>query len=147
MGLVNQLANFTPKVASAASTLRDLLSPRNAFIWMPDQQSFFQVVKEALSFSPLPAHFDPHFPSMLQIDAFRLRGVGYALLQCGLRFLCDAETRYAVVELELVALVWASRKCRLYLLGLPHFSLVIGHRPLVPILKDYTLNAIDTLRR
>ena len=32
LGLVNQLAEFTPKIAAAAETLRSLLSPKNEFI-------------------------------------------------------------------------------------------------------------------
>ncbi|XP_068207506.1 uncharacterized protein [Palaemon carinicauda] len=62
-------------------------------------------------------------------DASRLNGIGYALLQdhgnghlrlvqCGSRFLADAETRYATIELEMLAVVWAMSKCRLYLAGL-----------------------------
>ncbi|XP_047501826.1 uncharacterized protein K02A2.6-like [Penaeus chinensis] len=58
----------------------------------------------------------------------------------------DVETRYATIELELVAVVWAMMKCKYYLLGLPHFTLMTDHRPLVPILNSYTLDAIDNPR-
>ncbi|KAK4322626.1 hypothetical protein Pmani_006603 [Petrolisthes manimaculis] len=37
------------------------------------------------------------------------------LVQCGSRFLTDAETRYATIELEMLAVTWAMSKCRLYL--------------------------------
>jgi hypothetical protein len=35
------------------------------------------------------------------------------------------------------------RKCRLYLLGLPTFKLVVDHQALVTILDKYTLDAVD----
>ncbi|XP_064083067.1 uncharacterized protein LOC135199081 [Macrobrachium nipponense] len=66
-------------------------------------------------------------PTILQTDASRLYGIGYALLQdhgeghfrlvqCGSRFLADAETRWATIE------------------------------PLVPILNTYTLDAVENTR-
>lgn len=40
----------------------------------------------------------------------------------------------------------AMKKCRLYLLGLPHFELVIDHKPLVPILNNYTSDVVENAR-
>jgi hypothetical protein len=47
------------------------------------------------------------------------------------------------VELELAAAEWAIRKCKLYLKGLPAFTLVVDHQALVPILNNYTLDAVE----
>ena len=58
----------------------------------------------------------------------------------------DTETRYAVIELELVAVVWALKKCKMYPLGLPHFQLVVDHKPLVSILNDCILDTIENPR-
>ncbi len=76
--------------------------------------------------------------------------MGYALLQrhndvwklvdANSRWCTDTETRYAIVELELAAVEWAMRKCNLYLLGLPTFTLMIDHQALVTILDRYTLD-------
>ncbi|XP_068245429.1 uncharacterized protein [Palaemon carinicauda] len=43
----------------------------------------------------------------------------------------------------MLAVVWAMSKCRLYLAGLQHFTLKTDHRPLIPILNSYTLDAIE----
>ena len=51
-----------------------------------------------------------------------------------------------MVELELLAAVWAVKKCRLYLLGLPKFTLVVDHQPLVSILDKFTLDAVENPR-
>jgi hypothetical protein len=47
------------------------------------------------------------------------------------------------VELKLAAVEWAIRKCRLYLSGLPDFTLVVDQQALVAILDKYTLDAIE----
>ncbi len=46
------------------------------------------------------------------------------------------------MKLELVAVEWAMRKCRLYLLGLPSFQLVVDHQALVTISDKYTLDVM-----
>ena len=62
-------------------------------------------------------------------------------VQYGSRFLADVETRYATIELELVAVVWAITKCQYQLLGLSHFIVVIDNKPLIPIINSYRLDA------
>ena len=157
MGLVNQLTEFTPDISAAAQPLRPLMSPRRAFVWTADHDAAFSQVKKALSRPPQLVMFDPHLPTILQTDASRLHGLGYALLQdqggnqlrlvqCGSRFLSDAETRYATIELEMLAAAWAMHKCSYYLKGLHHFEHVTDHRPLVPILNHYTLDAVENPR-
>ena len=157
MGLVNQLAEFTPDIASTAQPLRPLMSPKRAFTWTADHDEAFRRVKNALVSPPVLASFEPDRPVILQTDASRLNGLGYALLQdhgngnlrlvqCGSRFLTDAETRYATIELEMLAVSWAMSKCRLYLIGLQHFTLMTDHRPLIPILNHYTLDAVENPR-
>jgi hypothetical protein len=47
------------------------------------------------------------------------------------------------VELELMAVKWAMRKYKLYLLGLPTFTLMIETQALVTILDRYTLDAVN----
>ncbi|XP_076037654.1 uncharacterized protein LOC143023062 [Oratosquilla oratoria] len=157
MGLVNQLAEFTPEISAAAQPLRPLMSPKRQFLWTPDHDEAFRRVKAALIDPPILASFDPTLQTILQTDASRLNGIGFALLQdhgsgrlrliqCGSRFLTEAETRYATIELELLAAVWAMFKCKYYLMGLQNFTLMTDHRPLVPILNSYTLDAVENPR-
>ena len=87
---------------------------------------------------PVLDPFDPKLPTMLQTDASRLKGLGFALLQkhedgwkftqAGSRFTMDTESRYAMVELELLAVVWAIHICRIYLQGLPKFDVVVDNK-------------------
>jgi hypothetical protein len=113
-------------------------------------------VKKTLTTTPILAPFDPGAETALETDASRKKGFGYALLQkqkdiwrliqCGSRFLTDTKTRYAMVELECLAIVWATKKCRLYLAGLPTYTVVTDLRPLLPILNDYTLDRVENVR-
>ncbi|XP_068226846.1 uncharacterized protein [Palaemon carinicauda] len=147
MGLVNQLGSFSSVIAREAQPLRDLLKQRNEWCWTAQHDLSFRRVKEALTVPPVLAHFDATLPTMLQTDASRLHGLGFALLQkhgtdwkltqCGSRFLSDVETRYSVIELEMTAVLWSIKKCHTYLAGLPHFDVVIDHRPLIPILNSF----------
>lgn len=154
MGLVQQLSDFSTDISRSAVPLRPLLKSSNLFTWNSDHESAFDEVKKALCSPPVLTQFDPDRETMIQTDASRLNGLGYVLLQkdrndiwklvqCGSRFLTDTESRYAMVELELRAVEWAIRKCKIYLLGLQIFTLVVDHQPLVSILDSYTLDAVD----
>ena len=156
MGLINQLGDFTAEISTAADPLRELLKARNAFRWTETHTIAFQKNKKALESSPTLAHYDPSKPTALHTDASRRKGLGYALLQkhsdkwrliqCQSRFITDTESRYAMVELELLAVAWVMRKCRIQLLGLHHFELVVDHKPLVTILDHHRLVDIDNTR-
>ncbi|XP_045124382.1 uncharacterized mitochondrial protein AtMg00860-like [Portunus trituberculatus] len=52
MGLVNQLAEFSPDISAAAQPLRPLLSPRRTFMWTTDHDVAFRCVKAALASPP-----------------------------------------------------------------------------------------------
>ena len=153
MGLVNQLGDFTDQISFAALPLRDLMKHRSPFVWMPCHGGAFTAVKMALVSPPSLAQYDPSLPTVLHTDASRRKGLGFALLQqhgeqwrlvqCGSQFLKDSETCYAIVELELLAVVSAVQKCRLYLLGLSSFNVVTDHQPLIPVLNHYTLDMVE----
>ena len=81
MGLVNQLASFSPDTASAASPLRDLLRPQNHWCWTSVHQAALEAVEAALVSPPVLAFFKPGLPTALHTDATRLQGLSYALLQ------------------------------------------------------------------
>ena len=155
-GLVNQCSDFSPRIAELSDLLRPLLKSSNEFMWDSVHEDAFRAVKEALASPPVLSFFQPGRPLRLETDASVKNGLGYVLwqqqtddswriLQCGSRFLSDAETRYAVIELECLAVTWAVRKCSLYLSGCS-FEVVTDHRPLVPILNNYYLDQIENPR-
>jgi hypothetical protein len=65
------------------------------------------------------------------------------MVQAGSHFLYDVKTRYAIIELEMLAVVWAVIKCRVFLDSLPHFTIIVtDHHPLIPILNNHHLDEI-----
>ena len=107
---------------------------------------------------PVLTYFDPSKETCLHTDASTL-GLGFLLLQrqtnvnsdwsvvqAGSRFLTDAESRYAVIELECLAVAWAIKKCHLFLAGLDHFTIITDHNPLIPILNSHRLDEIENPR-
>ena len=109
-GLANQLAASTDALAGLLGPLRPLLSTKNEFLWLPDHEAF-QAAKMSLASAPTLQFFDLQKPTRLCTDASR-KGLGFilqqkqddswVLVQAGSRFLSDAESRYAIIELELL---------------------------------------------
>lgn len=81
MGLVIQLAKFSPNTSAAALPLSPLMSHRKTFAQPPDHDETFKTVTEASALPPVLATSDPALPAVLQTDVSRLYGAGYALLQ------------------------------------------------------------------
>jgi len=152
-GLINQLAPFSSDISMAATPLRDLLKTRNEFIWTDTHTKAFEDVKKVLASPPVLATFMPDLETKLETDSSRLHGLGYDLLQkhpdgwrlivCGSRFLTDTESRYASIELEALAIKYGIDKCRMYLAGMPHFTVVTDHRPLTTIFNKYGINDVE----
>ena len=155
-GLINQLSSFSKEISKLSSPLRELLKKDVKFTWLPAHDEAFDAVKHALCKPPILAYFDPRRETILETDASKNYGLGYALLQkhedqwklvqCGSRYLSETESRYAIIELELQAVVWAMNKCKLYLLGMRNFQLNVDHRPLVSILDKKNLGEIENPR-
>ena len=149
LGLANQLGPFVPDLAHLSEPLRGLLKKNVAFQWLPDHQSAFTLMTSILT-SPTVVHpFNPDLETDLVTDASRLKGLGYALIQratdqptrprlvqCGSRSLLPAESRYATIELEALAIVWAIGQCKHQLFGMPKpFRIVTDHKPLLGTFK------------
>ena len=155
IGLANQLSATTAALAGLLSPLRPLLSTKNEFVWSPELDEAFLTAKLSLTSAPTLSYFDPHKQTRLCTDASR-QGLGFvlqqksgdnwALIQAGSRFLSDAESRYAIIELELLAVSWAIVKCKLFLAGLQHFTVITDHHPLIPILNNHRLDEIENPR-
>jgi hypothetical protein len=145
LGLANQLSGFVPDFAHMTVRLRGLTGKGASFIWLQDHQEEFNQIRQLLCSSMVVMHFNPNLPVIILTDASRLYGLGYAMghivdgqfkiVTCGSKALTPTQQRYATVELECLAVVYAITKCGFYVKGLPHFSILTDHRPLEGVFK------------
>ncbi|XP_065180051.1 uncharacterized protein K02A2.6-like [Sycon ciliatum] len=69
----------------------------------------------------------------------------WRLVRCASRHVTETEARYSATEIELLAVVWAVHKARLFLAG-ADFELLVDHKPLIPILNAKTLDELTSPR-
>ena len=155
-GLVNQLGNFSKKLTAIMVPFRFLLAKNAVFQWLPEHGHAFVEAKSRLTSIPVLAYFTVNRPTLLATDASRLKGLGLVLLQmvdnvwkpvkAGSRFLTPAESRYAMIELEALSACRAMKKCNMFVQGLPNFTLLTDHQPLIPILNSMGIADGENLR-
>ena len=139
LGLASYFRRFIPRFADVAKPLHQLLERSSPFRWTQECAAAFQRLKESLISAPVLRYPDFQKPFTLTTDASDV-GLGAVLTQqedgrehvvaYTSRTLTKVEKRYSVTERECLALVWATRRFRVYLQG-RHFLLRTDHNPLV----------------
>ena len=151
LGFVQSLAPFIPNLAEKSSVLRDLLKEDVPFIWESHHQASVDKIKQAISEESTLRYFDTAKTPTLQTDA-SIKGLGASLIQddhpiaYASKALSDAETRYACIERELLAVVFGVQRFHTYLYGRP-FKVITDHKPLVMILNKPLTSAPPRLQR
>ncbi len=156
-GLCQQVGNFSDQLSASLAPLAPMLNSGQIWEWTESHEKAFRAARVELSTVRDLAFYDPKRPTALHVDASRLFGLGFVfkqqqdkgqwrMVQAGTRFLSDAERQYAMIELECLAAAWAMQKARQFLEGLPTFTLITDHKPLVPILNDHSLDKLDNPR-
>ena len=166
-GLVNQVS-FAFASADRMLPFRDLLKPGKQFEWTPKLEELFTESK-ALIIEEIREGveiFDKSRPTCLATDWCK-EGLGFWLLQkhcdcqvvkplccksgwrvalVGSRFTTGAESRYAPIEGEALAVVDALRKARHFVLGCKDLIVAVDHKPLLKVLGDRSLENINNPR-
>lgn len=166
-GLVNQVS-YTFSMTSAMEPFRELLKPSEKFVWTDSHQRAFDHSKAAIAkeIQEGVKIYDKSKPTCLATD-WSKSGVGYWLFQkhcqcpsndifccktgwkitlVGSRFTHAAESRYAPIEGEALAVADALDKARHFVLGCTNLTIAVDHRPLVKIFGDRSLDQISNTR-
>lgn len=138
LGLVNYVSKFIPNLATLTYPLRQLTAQKQNFAWGSEQQAAFRKLKEYMIRPATLGYFDISDRTQLVADASPV-GLGAVLIQINKqgpriiayasKSLSDVEKRYAHIEKEALALVWAVERFHFYLYG-RSFELVTDHKPL-----------------
>ena len=139
LGMVTFYCKFVKNFSTKAAPLYELLKKGARFKWTKLEQQSFNSIKDDLAESKLLANFDGESPLMVEVDASPV-GVGCVLLQkidghekpiyFASKKLTSAEIKYSQIDKEGLALVFALKRFRYFLLG-RHFVARTDHKPLL----------------
>lgn len=131
------LARFLPKISQILEPIRRLTNKDEPWAWGKEQKQAFQEAKQLVMTAPILAYYNPKKELTVQCDASE-KGLGAALLQEGQpvsfasRALTPTECRYAQIEKEMLAVVFALGKFHQYTFG-RHTRIITDHKPLQSI--------------
>jgi hypothetical protein len=167
MGTFNYYRSFIPLFSKIAAPINLTLRIDTTFKWTPAAQEAFEILKKKLCEEPILARPDFDRPFILQTDACKT-GLGAVLCQklpvideegytlvnekgetiLKERVICygsigtnKTQRNYGATQLELLAVVWALKTYRHYLLGAP-FRLESDHRAFIWLLKQQNVSGI-----
>ncbi|KFD64072.1 hypothetical protein M514_12590 [Trichuris suis] len=134
IGLASYYRRYGKDFATVAKPLHQLTVGKAKFNWDEQCEEAFHLLKKALTTAPTLAAPDFHREFQLHTDASSV-GLGAVLEQDGhvvsyaSRLLRKAERNYSTIETECLALMFAIKQFRHYLIG-RHFTVWTDHCPL-----------------
>lgn len=137
LGMAGYYRRFIYGYADIAAPLHEATSKNVRYSWDERKQQAFEKLKEALISPPVLSYPDFEKPFIVETDASKV-AVGAVLCQRGedgkvhpieyaSRTMTAAERGYSACEQESLAVVFALRKFRLYLLSSIPFELITDH--------------------
>ena len=115
LGAIQYLSKYIENLSAQTDVLRKLLKKQNNWEWTEEHTNAFNNLKKLITQLPYLAHYNPKSENILTTDA-STKGLGATLWQkrkdgnlkpigFASRFLSDTEKKYAIIELELLAVV------------------------------------------
>ena len=166
-GVVNQVS-YAFSMAQRMEPFRQLLKPGTPFHWDERLNALFEECKTVIvsEIKHGVQIFDKTKPTCLATD-FSKSGIGFWLFQkhctcvneepfccrtgwkitlVGSRFTHPAESRYAPIEGEALAVADALDKCRYFVLGCNNLVIAVDHKPLLKVFLNRSLEDIGNSR-
>ena len=126
LGLINYFRDFIPAFADIALPLTELLKETSLWVWTPLEQSAMLTLIHYVTSAPVLTYYNPALPVHVFTDAsgfavsgwlgHEIEGLMKPVLYWS-RKMKPAETRYVVLEQELLAIVDFLKHTRHYVLG------------------------------
>ena len=105
MGLISFIGKFIPNFSTVLAPISSMMSRESVFVWVPDQEKAYQVIKGEIKNPRMLHHFDSRQETSVIVDA-RPVGLFSILTQEGnsvlfvSRKLSTVESRYSETERE-----------------------------------------------
>ena len=141
LGMVNYLARFISDLSQHTALLRTLLNQNVQWTWTENHQKSFENLQSLVSSEQILQYYDPNRAIRISTDA-SLKGLGAVLTQShegewlpvayASRALTEAESRYATIEKEALAIAYACDRFHQYVFG-QTIEIETDHKPLVAI--------------
>ena len=134
LGIATYMSPFIAKLSQHTAALRDLVKKDVEFVWTESHETAFERTKALICRQTTLKYFNPSAESVIQVDASG-RGLGAVLMQNGKpiafasKSLSDADTRYANIEREMLAVVFGCERFHTYVFG-KSVTIESDHRPL-----------------
>lgn len=139
LGMANCLNQFLPKLSEVVEPIRKTLKKDSVCTWTKEQSDAFEVLKQRATTAPVLGYFNVDVDVTIQCDSLQF-GIGATLMQDGhpiasvSKKLTETERRYAQIEKECLAIVYACKKFDQYLCG-KVIKVESDHKPLQSIFK------------
>lgn len=140
LGMINYLAKFVPNYSQSVAVLRSLLKKNAEWVWDAVHSEAVKSLKRKIASAPVLALYSTELPVVLQVDSSS-EALGVALLQEGrpVEFssmtLSSCQVRYAQIEKEMLAIVFACERFHQYIFGRRDVTVQSDHKPLEAIFK------------
>lgn len=151
MGLATYMAKFIPCLSEVSVPLRKLLKGVE-WTWGKAEQAAFNQLKERIAKITSLRYFDPELQTTIQCDASGY-ALGAVLLQQGepimfaSRMLSATEQRYAQIEKETLAILFACKRFDQYIFGGRKVVVESDHQPLQTIFKKPLVSAPNRIKQ
>ena len=155
LGAIQYLSKYIDNLSAQTDSLRQLLKKDTEWVWTEEHTRAFENLKQKITEIPCLAHYNSDYPNVITTDS-STKGLGGTLWQeqpdgklkpigFASRLLSDTEKKYAINELELLAVVWGLEHFRLYIYGKP-IKLLTDHQALEPLIKRNRSNKTYSAR-
>jgi len=152
LGFAQYLSKFLPRLSDVTKPLRELTQKETIWVWEQPQQKALDTLKQMVTNAPVLRYYSLRDEVTIQCDASQT-GLGAVLLQNGQpvayasRALTAAETHYAQIEKELLAIVFACQHYDAFIYGRERVQVETDHKPLVLIMQKPLHQAPSRLQR
>ena len=152
LGIMTYLAKFIPNMSQISAPLRQLLDKSADWQWHDEHSKAFDELKKQITTAPVLQYYDATKETVLSVDSSS-KGLGAVILQqekpiaYASRALTKAETNYAQIEKEMLAIAFGCERFHDYLFGHETIKVETDHKPLESIFKKPIHRAPPRLQR